>query len=222
MLRKVVVACLFITFILSNTVVLVHAEGPNTVDKWLNDDQKSNDTIDNKSDEPKVTEQDAPVVEGGSTFLSLVKLVFALIFVLALIYGLYRFVSKRTKTYQNYGAIRNIGGVAVGSNRSVQLVRVGKEILVVGVGESVQLLKEINDPELIENILDQNESPDQIGKTMDKVVTRVKGYMTNRQQKASTTSADSDFKQLLTQKLKKMGHERKENFQSIKREESDQ
>lgn len=93
--------------------------------------------------------QTLPNSSAGGTFLTFLKLLFALGVVLALILFLYRFLSKRTRAFQSVGHLRNLGGVSVGPNRSVQLVRIGDEILVVGVGENVQLIKTVEDEDFL-------------------------------------------------------------------------
>ena len=55
------------------------------------------------------------------------------------------FISKKTKSYQKANFIENLGGTNLGSNRSIQLVKVGNRVLIVGVGEDIQLLTEIED-----------------------------------------------------------------------------
>ncbi|MFC0612871.1 flagellar biosynthetic protein FliO [Scopulibacillus daqui] len=98
------------------------------------------------------------------------KLLGALAVVIALIYFLYKVLGKRTKAFQEYGAIKNIGGVSVGPNRSVQLVRVGSKILVIGVGENVQLLKEVTDEPKVEELLKKADEPDPIQVNMKKML----------------------------------------------------
>lgn len=88
---------------------------------------------------------------------NIVKMVFALAVVLALIYFLSNFLKKRNQLFERSHVLQNLGGVAVGQNKSVQLVRIGDRLFVLGVGENVQLLKEITDPELIESLLEQND-----------------------------------------------------------------
>lgn len=41
--------------------------------------------------------------------------------------------------------MQNLGGISVGSQKSVQLVKVGNSLYLVGVGEDVNMLKEITD-----------------------------------------------------------------------------
>lgn len=74
-----------------------------------------------------------------------VKMIFALLFVIVLIYGLVKLMNKRNRLLKPFQYVENIGGTSVGQNRSIQLIKVGKSVLVVGVGETIQLLKEIED-----------------------------------------------------------------------------
>lgn len=113
----------------------------------------------------------SPSVLGGSNlFIDFVKIVFALLLVLALIYLLYRFAAKRTGKFRTRNALKNLGGVSVGTNRSVQLIRVGNEVMVIGVGDTVQLLKEISDPAEIEVLSEQEEAANHMEKSVIKAL----------------------------------------------------
>ena len=107
-------------------------------------------------------EEEAPLVgyEDQNLFLMLVQLFLALGVVLFLIYMLLRFMNNRTRSFQANRTIQTLGGTGVGQNRSVQIVRVGDRILVVGVGETVQLLQEITDPEEVERLSKSPETED--------------------------------------------------------------
>lgn len=98
-----------------------------------------------------------PKSDAGGTFLTFLKLFLALGVVLFLIYLFYRFLSKRTRSFQHVGQIRNLGGVSVGANRSVQLVKIGNEVLILGIGENVSLIKEVDDPDVLESFVNQQE-----------------------------------------------------------------
>lgn len=80
-------------------------------------------------------------------FMDGIKMIFALIFVVALLYFLLKFINKRSASFQQNRLIQNLGGTALGANRSVQIVKVGDRILILGVGEEVRLIKEIIDDE---------------------------------------------------------------------------
>ena len=76
--------------------------------------------------------------------------------------------------------VENIGGTTVGQNRSVQLIKVGKRVLVVGVADSIQLLKEIDDEQECEAIVKQYEeameSKTDLPKMMQKLTSQVKKH----------------------------------------------
>ena len=69
---------------------------------------------------------------------SLVRTIFALLVVLAVIYGLYWLLKKVKQAKQNAGAgsgLETIASLPLGTNRSLHLVRVGTEIVLLGVAE---------------------------------------------------------------------------------------
>nr|WP_309099358.1 flagellar biosynthetic protein FliO [Fredinandcohnia onubensis] len=84
------------------------------------------------------------------------KMIFTTLFVITLIYLLLKFVNKRNRMFNQHRFIENLGGTSLGTNRSIQIVKVGDRILVVGVGDNVQLLKEIKDTNEMNEILEQH------------------------------------------------------------------
>ncbi|MGC4375647.1 flagellar biosynthetic protein FliO [Fictibacillus sp. Mic-4] len=145
----------------------------------------------------------------GSTFTTIVKVVCALGFVLFLLYFLLKFIQKKTKTFHERGGIQTVGGVGVGSNRSVQLVKVGKTILVVGVGETVSLLKEITDEDEVEELLaktDASPSPPS-SRTISDWLVKLKGVKVEK--------SSRDFSRLLKSQLDDLAEERKTFLKTI-------
>jgi flagellar protein FliO/FliZ len=108
-----------------------------------------------KEEKPPAEENEVSVseVSTGVSAMDYLKMIFALIFVIALIYFLLKFINQRSKSFQQTKLIHNLGGTTLGGNRSVQLVKVGERVLVLGVGEDIQLLKEIEDKGEKEDIL---------------------------------------------------------------------
>jgi len=96
-------------------------------------------------------------IQQPSIIWNFIKMIFALAVVLALIYLLLTFIKKRNQLYEWSNIIQNLGGVSVGQNKSIQIVRIGEQIFVLGVGENVHLLQEITDEELMEQLLVKNE-----------------------------------------------------------------
>ncbi|WP_051991371.1 flagellar biosynthetic protein FliO [Shouchella xiaoxiensis] len=99
------------------------------------------------------SEVEEEIAFGESPWLSFLKMIGALLLVVLLLVGLLKFVNKRARSFQETKAMSLVSGVSLGANRSVQLVKVGDKLLVVGVGESVQLLHTIEDQAEIEALL---------------------------------------------------------------------
>lgn len=53
--------------------------------------------------------------------------------------------------------MENLGGISLGQNKSVQVIRVGEKVYLLGVGENVELLKEISDQNLIDELIHKND-----------------------------------------------------------------
>lgn len=135
------------------------------------DSSNVKDCLDGKADCPELGEPPVDETEldnesttqsanNGALILDLIKMGFALAIVLALIYFLLKFLNRRNKLFQQVKTLENMGGIAVGQNKSIQIVRIGSTLYVVGVGENVELLQEITDEEVKEEILSSNNSTD--------------------------------------------------------------
>ncbi|WP_263707452.1 flagellar biosynthetic protein FliO [Shouchella tritolerans] len=126
-----------------------------------------NDVLENGECDEELAQEEVEEAEAEAEalmeppWLSFVKMIVALVVVIALLYGLLRFVNKRAKTFQETKALHLVSGVSLGQNKSVQLVKVGETLLVVGVGDQVQLLKEIADPDEITAILAKQQAGDE-------------------------------------------------------------
>ncbi|MGV3489407.1 MAG: flagellar biosynthetic protein FliO [Tuberibacillus sp.] len=206
--RKFLFCICFAIAAVFGTNHITHAESSKCQSGYVTDCIGNNSSKTQTTTKDQGQKTDGTVTEnadGPSTFLTFIKLIFSLAVILGLIYLLYRFVSKRTRAYKTDGAIKNVGGVSVGTNRSVQLIRVGKEILVVGVGDSVQLLKEISDPDTVELLLKDDADPD-VG--VQKNVSKMVQWAKERAGKIKSPAKQSDgltrrFGEELQQLLKK-------------------
>ncbi len=119
------------------------------------------DWLKEKGDEPKSNNQEEKPPEIASTntnvFFLLLKMIFYTIVVVGLIYLLIRFLAKRQRKMQNHSVLNQIGGTSLGNNKSVQIIQLGNTLYMLGVGENINLLKEINDEEEIKNILEHSQ-----------------------------------------------------------------
>mgnify|MGYP000879919861 CR=1 FL=1 len=156
----------------------------------------------------------------GLTAWDFIKMILATIFVVALLYFVLKFVNKKSSMFKSSQLIENLGGVPLGSNRSVQIIKIGNRLFIVGVGENVQLLKEIEDyednKEILSNYnhqLEQMIQPNELfGKLMDKV-SKGKKYS-----KGESTAAPP-FQSMLQQQLDDLAKERKKVFEEVAKSE---
>ncbi|SEP57418.1 flagellar biosynthetic protein FliO [Piscibacillus halophilus] len=149
----------------------------------LYDDQESENDSTNLVNNQNEESSDTAFQSDRSLFLDFLKMVLALIVVLALIYFLLKFIQKRNKLYQQSRSLENLGGLSLGSNKSVQIIRVGQHYYLIGVGEDIQLLSEIKDEETIDHLLNQN---NQQGTTFQDVLKSFQKKPTNPYQQDDT------------------------------------
>jgi flagellar protein FliO/FliZ len=150
-IKKVILALIFFHALL--VTFPVQAEDGH-IDKSVSDALGNQEKQVDKEQETDVIETAEPANE--LTAGDFIKMIFTTLFVIALIYLLLKFVNKRNRMFNQHRFIENLGGTSLGTNRSIQIVKVGERILVVGVGDTVQLLKEIKDTDEMNEILEQH------------------------------------------------------------------
>jgi flagellar protein FliO/FliZ len=165
-------------------------------------------------------ETDSEQVDAGSPslFLDLVKLFLALVFVLALIYILLKFLNRRNKMFQKVRALENIGGVALGPNKSVQIVRISDKIYVIGVGENVEMLTEITNEQTKQELLSQGDV-----ETLrpGSLLTSLLSTKNKSSQKDLNGESTDGFKHLLKKELNQLGAGRKNIIDQYKHKDDD-
>lgn len=159
---------------------------------------------------------EAPKVDSQFSWLDFVKMFFALAVVIALIYIILRFVNKRNRMFGQMKTMENLGGISLGPNRSIQLVRIGDNVLVVGVGDTIQLLKEITSQAEIDKLISQNEVQQiHISETIiNKILPKNKGV---DYKQVSVKS----FSQMLKGQLEDVAEGRKKLYEKIKRDQDE-
>lgn len=160
-----------------------------------------------KEDQPQL-KQSSEVSTIGTTL----KVLFALAFVVALLIIILKLLHKRTQVIQQGKGIQTLGGAMLGNQRSVQLVKVGNKILVVGVGNNVELIKEIEDPDEVATFMQMNEGlsnraveGEGLSSWINKLLTKQDG------------SRNSDFKQILNKQLADSKKNRKSILESLRK-----
>lgn len=152
----------------------------------------------------------------GVTFLDFLRMIFATAFVAGLLYFLLKFINKKSMSYKSSQLVENLGGTSLGANRSIQIVKAGNRLLIVGVGENIQLLKEIDDPDEYSQVIQEyNNKMEQLVQPSDIVTKLLKRANTD----GSNESAN--FSALLKKQLNDMASGRKKILEEIQRKGSD-
>jgi flagellar protein FliO/FliZ len=141
-----------------------------------------------------------------------IKVLFALVFVVVLLILVLKLLHKRTQVVQQGKGIQTLGGAMLGNQRSVQLVKVGHRILVVGVGDNVELIKEIEDQDEIDKLLLSNEGSIS-GTHLNQGIF---GWL-NTLKDNKKNSGQSDFRNILDQQLNDSKQKRNSILDSLKK-----
>lgn len=160
---------------------------------------------------------EAPAV--GLTAWDYIKMLLALIFVLVLLVWVLKFINKKSFHFQQNNLVRNMGGISLGSQKSVQILQIGEKIYVVGVGENVELIKEISDKEEIEQLLsfyNEKQTLTTSSPYIAELFKKFKGQPETREK-----DSDSDFGNLLNQKLSDIQDARRNELEKWKEKEHD-
>ncbi|WP_010093411.1 flagellar biosynthetic protein FliO [Ornithinibacillus scapharcae] len=193
--------------ILISSPLNIHADGMVS-DQYNDDSNDSSEKEQNDNSPVTDTEEESPESEdtgNGSLVLNLIQMVFALFLILVLIYLLLKFLNKRNKLFTQVKALENLGGIAVGPSKSIQIIRVGSKLYLIGVGENVQLLEEIEDEQLRKEIL--NSYKDQATFRPDNFLSIFQ--KNSSQDTESSSSNKNDFKNLFSSELEKLKLNRK-------------
>lgn len=143
----------------------------------------------------------------GNMFVNFLKLILALALVLALIYFLLKLVNRKNKLFQRHHTLENMGGISLGPQKSMQIVRIGKQYYVVGVGENVDLLTEITDQQTIEELLAKENSGE--FNTAD-LVNTILGKKNGKE--PANKQGKEDFASVFSKELQTLNNGRKKTF----------
>ena len=166
---------------------------------------------------PAVNEEDADdpassdeASSDGVGILDYVKVLFALVFVLGLLLFVLRFLNKKNMVYQQTPGIQNLGGVSVGPQKSVQVLKVGSQILIVGVGDDVRVLSEVKDAQEVDAILNSfdHEIAGQSKPHMFELLNKLKKNKTTH----TTGESGKEFGQVFDKTLSELKKERSDEL----------
>lgn len=167
-------------------------------------------------------EQDEQEARFKTSAWDYIKVFFALAFVIGLLLFVLRFINKRNRRYETSKLMHNLGGLSLGQQKSIQLVKIGERYYVVGVGNDITLLKELTDKEEIERLVQiYNEEPDlSTGSIAEWIRNRlVKRQQANPYEREENQSAN--FNSMFQSKIDEIQAERKRHVRRLTEKERD-
>lgn len=215
-MRHRIIAYIILSFILviaPQTKVLAE-QSPLSVKECLEQPEKCQDVNKQEPDEQNPDNDEAASIVSAWDF---VKMFLAFLFVLALLYALLKLLNKRNRVFQANRVFQNLGGTPLGGNRSIQIVKVGERILVVGVGDSVQLLTEVKDEQEKERLLQSLDH--QATGLQDEFKVILPSLFDKRKNRAD--GAQADFSSMLKEKMNEISKQRKNAMKELERNDRD-
>ncbi len=94
-------------------------------------------------------------MQGIDNFRLILQLFIALSIIIGLIYLTFKILNIKSNIIKR-SKLSNLGGISLGQNKSVQLIKIGNKIYVLGVGDDVVLIKIIDNEDEI-NLIEQSE-----------------------------------------------------------------
>ena len=213
----------FIMFIcLFPQTVLAEDDNGSVLDAYR---QSSTDEADISETEPNVEITDQPeesepsLFEGDNEEVSfwglVIRFLLALALVVVLIYVLLKLMNKFTSKQGQLNSLENLGGVSVGMNKSVQLVKVGTKVYLLGVGDTVELLTEITDQAFIDQLMSNSQVPG--ADLFSKVTQSFQQKQSKSEDNSSPNEPRNDsFSTLFKGELEQMKQKQKKIRQNIK------
>jgi flagellar protein FliO/FliZ len=177
-------------------------------------EQSNEETSIIKEKEIEPTVQDEALSVTAFDFL---KMFIALGFVLFLIYFLLKFVTKRNGIFQQGQSIVNLGGTSLGQNKSIQIIKVGNRVLVVGVGESISLLKEIDDQQESKELIAEFERKQELVVEPKDLMQKVSNLLNPSSKANRSNKNDGTFSTSFKEQLEKLKYERTKQLEDVKR-----
>lgn len=156
----------------------------------------------------------------GLTAFDYIKALFYFGLVLAILIYVLRFINKRSVKYQQNSIVQNLGGTSLGAQKSVQLLRIGDTIYIVGIGDNVQLIKEISDPEEVEEIINEYNERLTLTTGAPKLLDFTKKFFGNKKDDVPS-EYESNFGNMLRKNISDLTKERRNELEKWKEKEHD-
>ncbi|GEK32551.1 flagellar biosynthetic protein FliO [Kurthia sibirica] len=211
-------------FSYSASSTIAYAESGGMVGDCLGENKDSKQCTEAQKEQPTTT---ATTGTSGLGVWDYTKIVLSLIFVVALLYGVLKLVNRNNKKYQSNQLLQSLGGLSLGQHKSIQLVKIGSSLFVIGVGDDVHIIKEITDEQEQHYLLKLHEDKQVLASQLPYIAELVGNMKDKFSQKKNRSKSNEqvgnetgDFKSELDKKLHQIKKERQNNMDEWQQKEN--
>jgi flagellar protein FliO/FliZ len=144
-----------------------------------------------------------PIVSTGDLYGNMITVIISLVFIIGIIVFLIKFLAQKNRRWTKDRSLRIIAGVALGQNKTLQIIEIGESIYIIGVGENITLIDKINDVNQVEALLQSfdNDSMNssQPFTTLNQFIRKIRN---NAGSSAEEQVSNDTFRELLKVKLR--------------------
>ncbi len=211
-------AIIFIfSFSIGSIPASVDAKEPTVKDGYEKEQPEGMTDVKEKEESSKVT-----TTEDKSLVVILFKLIFYTLLILVMIYGLIKFLAVRQKKFQPNQAVKLMGGTPLGNNKSLQLVKVGEKVYLIGVGDQVTLIKEFSELDEINSIETDLENQSTLfASPLATISTSIVNFSKEKLSKRIETKPNLSFEHLFKQSLNKQKGKQEQLKQDLNEAEAE-
>lgn len=171
-----------------------------------------------EENETPIDDEESSDAAKGLSAKDYIRALFALVFVVGLLFGLLKFMNSRNRAYDKNRLMKNMGGISLGQHKSIQLVVIGDTHYLIGVGDDVRLLKEITDPEELEKLRSFYKES-QVESTKGLLEQLLMKFTKKDKANPYQSEENTDFSQLLNSRLDEMKEERNRQISRLTEKE---
>lgn len=151
-----------------------------------------------------------------------VKLIFSLLFILALAYASIRLLGRRSAGFAHQRLVRVVTALPLGgANRTLQVVVVDeKTVLLLGAGANVECVGRFDDPDLARRLLEQSASASALPfapSAVSRLLSRLKGRPREFGEDKESPARGPDFAKVLSARLEEAMEKREDAVRSFER-----
>jgi len=213
---KMVFVCVLFLIASTFSPTYTFANGDGYISDSIGKDKSDDEN--NLSNDGGAGEDETESASSSIGVFDYIKVLFALGLVIGLLIFILKMLNRKNMAYQQNTLMKNLGGISVGAQKSVQLLQIGNRLYIVGVGENISLIREIEDPEEMEQILGFYENKQQDITTvpfLTEILSKLKPAKNVQYEQSAS------FNDLFNEKLKNIRKERTDELEGWKEKEID-